>query len=84
MRVALAAALIWVGALKFTAYEAMAIEPLVSNSPLLSWLYGFMSVEGFAMALGVFELLSCHCVLSGPSPRASRSWEGSAQLCSGW
>ncbi|MGI8518804.1 MAG: YkgB family protein [Acidimicrobiia bacterium] len=70
IRIALAAALIWVGALKFTAYEAMAIEPLVSNSPILSWLYGFMSVEGFSMALGVFELLLAIAILARPfAPR---------------
>jgi len=35
LRYGLALILIWIGALKFTAYEAMAIEPLVMESPLL-------------------------------------------------
>ena len=29
----------WFGAFKFTPAEAQAIQPLVANSPLLSWLY---------------------------------------------
>ena len=31
--------IVWFGAFKFTAAEATAIQPLVANSPLLSWLY---------------------------------------------
>ena len=27
----------WIGAMKFTAYEAQAIQPLVANSPFLGW-----------------------------------------------
>jgi len=52
VRVSLAVTLIWVGGLKFSAYEAEALKPLVSNSPLLSWVYGFLSVPAFGMILG--------------------------------
>jgi uncharacterized membrane protein YkgB len=31
--------LLWIGALKFTAYEAENIQGLVANSPLMSWGY---------------------------------------------
>lgn len=34
----------WIGAMKFTAYEANGIQPLVANSPLMSWLYNIFSV----------------------------------------
>ena len=54
----LAAILIWVGGLKFAAYEAMAIEPLVTESPLLSWLYDIFSVRSLARILGVGEILA--------------------------
>jgi reactive chlorine resistance protein C len=37
IRYGLALLLLWIGASKFTAYEAMGIVPLVSNSPLMSW-----------------------------------------------
>ena len=46
----------WIGAMKFTAYEAAAIQPLVANSPLVSWLYSFLSVQAFSNGLGVLEV----------------------------
>ncbi|MGW0159240.1 YkgB family protein [Mycobacterium sp. NPDC003323] len=46
----------WIGALKFTSYEAHGIEPLVANSPLMSWVYDIFSVTGFSALLGVLEL----------------------------
>lgn len=46
----------WYGALKFMNYEAQGIAPLVSESPLMSWLYGIFSVYTFSALLGVFEL----------------------------
>ena len=46
----------WIGLMKFTAYEAEGIRPLVANSPLLSWVYGLMSVQGFSAMLGVVEV----------------------------
>ncbi|CDO11146.1 DUF417 domain-containing protein [Mycolicibacterium cosmeticum] len=46
----------WIGLLKFTDYEAHGIEPLVANSPLMSWLYGIFSVPTFATLLGVLEV----------------------------
>ncbi len=32
----------WIGAMKFTAYEAAGIQPLVSSSPLMSWMYNLL------------------------------------------
>ena len=46
----------WIGAMKFTAYEAQAIQPLVANSPLMSWLYQIFSVQAFSNWLGVLEV----------------------------
>jgi uncharacterized membrane protein YkgB len=48
--------LLWIGGMKFTSYESEGIKPLVANSPLMSWAYGFMSVRGFSAALGVVEI----------------------------
>jgi uncharacterized membrane protein YkgB len=55
-RYGLVVVLAWFGVLKFMAYEAQGIEPLVSESPLMSWLYGVFSVTTFSALLGVFEL----------------------------
>ncbi|MDQ6622426.1 MAG: DUF417 family protein [Verrucomicrobiota bacterium] len=56
IRYGLAAVLLWVGSLKFTAYEAEGIQPFVANSPFFSWAYSVMSVQHFAMVLGVIEI----------------------------
>ena len=57
IRYGLVVILLWVGALKFTAYEAEGIQGLVANSPLMSWGYSVMSVRGFAMLLGIVEIV---------------------------
>jgi len=46
----------WIGAMKFTAYEAGAIEGLVASSPLLSWLYEIFDQRGAANLIGVVEI----------------------------
>src|SRR5437588_17581 len=48
--------LLWIGGMKFTAYEAEGIKPLVANSPLMSWVYGITSVIAFSAVLGVIEI----------------------------
>lgn len=55
-RYAVALVLIWIGAMKFTAYEAGAIQPLVANSPLMSWLYAIFSVQATSNLIGVAEI----------------------------
>ena len=62
----------WIGLMKFTAYEAEGIQPLVANSPLMSWLYEFMSVRAFSATLGVVEIAVAILIAARPlSPRAS-------------
>jgi len=55
IRYGLVIILLWVGALKFTAYEAEGIQGLVANSPLMSWLYSVTSVRGASM-IGAIEI----------------------------
>ncbi len=57
IRYGLVVILLWVGALKFTAYEAEGIQGLVANSPLMSWMYSVMSVRGASMLIGVIEIV---------------------------
>src|SRR5262245_9731700 len=62
----------WIGLMKFTAYEAEGIRLYVTNSPLMSWVYGFLSVRGFSAALGVIEVAVALLIAARPlSPRAS-------------
>jgi reactive chlorine resistance protein C len=46
----------WIGLMKFTEYEAKGIQPLVAHSPLMSWMYGLLTVRAFSDALGVVEV----------------------------
>jgi uncharacterized membrane protein YkgB len=62
----------WIGALKYTRYEAMNIQPLISNSPLMSWLYNIFSVRTFADVLGTAEIISAILIATRPLwPRLS-------------
>ena len=56
-RYGLVLVLLWIGGMKFTAYEAEGIRPLVANSPLMGWVYNFMSVTAFSSLLGVVEIV---------------------------
>ncbi len=57
MRYGLVVVFLWIGAMKFTGYEAQGIQPLVANSPLMSWLYSFLSVQQFSNLLGIVEIV---------------------------
>src|SRR5215471_14181776 len=62
----------WIGLMKFTNYEAEGISGFVANSPLMSWVYGFMSVRSFSAVLGVVELTIAILIAARPfSARAS-------------
>ncbi len=56
-RYGLVIVLLWIGGMKFTAYEAEGIKPLVANSPLMGWMYKVVSVRGFSAFLGVVEII---------------------------
>ena len=61
----------WIGLMKFTTYEAEGIRPFVANSPLMSWVYGLISVRGFSAMLGVVEVTIALLIAARPfSPRA--------------
>jgi uncharacterized membrane protein YkgB len=62
----------WIGALKFTDYEASLIQPLVANSPFMGWVYDVVSVTTFSAVLGVVELTAAALIAVKPwAPRAS-------------
>lgn len=72
VRYALVFVIAWIGALKFTAYEANLIQPLVANSPLMSWVYDVLSVTTFSAVLGVVELTAAALIAVKPwAPRVS-------------
>src|SRR5262249_20137047 len=56
----------WIGLMKFTAYEAEGVRPFVANSPLMSWVYGPLSVRGFSTVLGVVEVAVALLIAARP------------------
>src|SRR5258708_11091072 len=62
----------WIGLMKFTGYEANGIQPLVAHSPLMGWMYHFLSVRQFSDGLGVVEVAIALLIALRPwSPKAS-------------
>jgi uncharacterized membrane protein YkgB len=62
----------WIGFMKFTAYEAKGITRYVNDSPLMSWVYEFMSHRAFSAVLGAVELTIAILMAARPfSPRAT-------------
>lgn len=57
MRFSLVLVLIWIGGMKFTAYEAEGISGFVSHSPLMNWAYSVFSVRAFSGLLGATEIV---------------------------
>ena len=71
----------WIGLMKFTEYEAKGIQPLVANSPLMGWMYGFLTLRAFSHALGVVEVAIAILIgLRHWSARASALGSGGAVL----
>lgn len=56
LRYGLVLVILWIGLMKFTAYEANGIQPLVATSPLMSWMYRCVSVRDFSSGLGIVEV----------------------------
>jgi len=71
-RYGLVVVLFLIGALKFTPEEASGIQPLVAHSPLMSWMYGMLSVQGVSNVIGVVEIAIAALIAFRPiSPKAS-------------
>ena len=57
LRYSLVFFLLFFGALKWTAAEAQGIQPMVSHSPFLFWLYPAFSVQHGSEVIGIVELV---------------------------
>ncbi len=62
--------------MKFTGFEAAAIEPMVANSPILFWLYDFLSVQAVSNLIGVIEITAAVLL-------ATRPWSATAGILGG-
>lgn len=66
LRYGLVLVLGWIGAMKFTTYEAEGIKPLLDTSPLMSWMYNFLSLQGTSNVIGVAELIAAALIAIKP------------------
>ena len=73
VRYGLVLVLAWMGSMKFTGFEAGAIQPMIANSPFLFWLYEVMSVQAASNLIGVIELTAAALI-------AARPWSAKAAL----
>lgn len=72
LRYGLVLILLWVGGMKFTAYEAEGIRPFVENSPFFAWTYPVFGVQGMSNILGATEILVGLLIAARPwLPRVS-------------
>ena len=71
-RYGLVVVLLLIGVLKFTPGEAAGIQPLVAHSPLMSWMYAVLSVQGTSNVIGAIEIVIAVLMALRPiSPRTS-------------
>ncbi|MEO1013995.1 MAG: DUF417 family protein [Pseudomonadota bacterium] len=79
LRFTTSAVLGWIGSMKFTAYEAGAIQGLVASSPLTSWLYQVLSVQGASNLIGGVEIATAALIAAGARfPKAALAGAGLA------
>jgi len=65
IRLSLVIVLLWIGAMKFTSYEANAIQGLISTSPIMSWTYQVFSVQMTSNIIGIIEIITAILLLIG-------------------
>jgi uncharacterized membrane protein YkgB len=62
----------WIGAMKFTAYEAEGIKTLVETSPFMSWVYKVFSLQATSNVIGIAELTAAALIAIRPlAPKLS-------------
>lgn len=72
IRYGLVLVLLWIGGMKFTAYEAEGISGLVANSPLMAWGHQLLGTRPFSAAVGIAELVIAALIAARPySAKAS-------------
>ena len=67
LRYGLVVILLMIGSAKWTAAEAAAIRPWVSDSPFLSWIYRLVSVQTGSELIGTIEIVTAVLI-------ATRRW----------
>jgi len=81
LRYGLVLVLLWIGSMKFTAYEAEGISGLVANSPLMAWAHRILGTRSFSAVIGIAELAIA--VLIAARPYSARMSAIGSLLASG-
>jgi uncharacterized membrane protein YkgB len=77
-RYGLVIVLAWIGFGKFAKMEA---QVLIENSPLMSWIFDYLSVAAVGRALGSMEIVAAVLIAVRPwSPRAAMAGSGLAVI----
>ncbi|WP_287041759.1 DUF417 family protein [Mycobacterium sp.] len=71
LRYGLVIPLAWIGLQKSTSQEAQAISVMITDQPLMSWLYQVMSLQTLSNMLGVVEITAA--VLIAIRPLSARA-----------
>lgn len=72
IRYGLVLVLAWIGAMKFTTYEAEGIKNLVETSPFMSWMYKVFTLQTTSNVIGVAELTAAVLIAIRPlAPKLS-------------
>ena len=66
LRYGLVLVLSWIGAMKFTTYEAEGIKPLIETSPLMSWMYKLLSIQATSNVIGIAEITAAVLIAIRP------------------
>lgn len=62
----------WIGAMKFTTYEAEGIKTLIETSPFMSWMYKVLSLQATSNVIGIAELTAAALIAIRPlAPKLS-------------
>jgi uncharacterized membrane protein YkgB len=81
LRIGLGLVLLLIGGLKFTGDEAVAIQPLISHSPLISWLNLLLAPQAVSNLLGTLEIAAGLLILSRPLSAASSALGSAMAAC---
>jgi reactive chlorine resistance protein C len=76
LRVSLVVILGWIGAMKFTAYEAEGIRPFVENSPLFAWTLQLTTMRQVSDTLGLIEVIVALMIAARPISRYTAALGG--------
>lgn len=65
LRWALVLIFLWFGGMKFTAYEANGIAPLIAHSPIMGWMGDVFGHRGTSEVIGLLELATAVALALG-------------------